>query len=522
MEEKKLYYDSVYNEAVATGDNLLLAEAYYLYGKYYNAKRDYKTCLNYFFKALRIHEKYPPSYYHGRCLTFIGNTYIFLNNPELAWHHFMAAEKIYKEANSKKGIEGMPNSYFVLKLRFPDYYEKNKSTLPDIIPNEFIKHKDQPILSLALFKVQELIKVEQYRDALKVLLPFDYIVDDKDPGKYLPLKMELAFCYMRNNQLALSEQKLKEAAAVLNKNNFDVGEIALSYHTVAEELYRKLSQWKLSHYHLTELKRLELSRLEDDRNGSIAELTLAYEDEKKTNQIEKQASDIKEQRTWLILSMLSIVAVCIISFIFYQLYQKNKRLADQNKSLLKEQNHRVKNNLQILSSLLKLQGRRIIDVTAKKQLDESQLRIETMALIHQKLHQNEFENGVVLTDFFHELIDSIFISFNLLGQVEKTITIEFVALNSEQNLYLSLIVNELVTNACKYAWVSTKKPMLGFQLKKIEDMIHVSLWDNGGGVAENRIEGFGTKLISMQTEQLDGRYTYSYNSGTHFEMKFPI
>jgi len=201
--------------------------------------------------------------------------------------------------------------------------------------------------------------------------------------------------------------------------------------------------------------------------------------------------------------------------------------------LLREIHHRVKNNLQIISSLLNLQAGSTDDKKANEILEESKNRVKSMALIHEKLYQTKNFSSLDIHEFIEELIKNLFSSYGIVTSNVKTdLSIDKINLNSDQAVYLGLLVNELVSNSLKHAFKSTlhddtvagqKRIFIGIQ-KKSDNGYSIKIGDNGCGFPENidfkNTESLGLQLVMSLVKQLDGEISLNNNMGTEFLIKF--
>jgi two-component sensor histidine kinase/ligand-binding sensor domain-containing protein len=215
--------------------------------------------------------------------------------------------------------------------------------------------------------------------------------------------------------------------------------------------------------------------------------------------------------------------------------EKVQASLNEKEVLLKEIHHRVKNNLQIISSLLYLQSKSITDKATLGLFVDSQNRIKSMALIHEKLYQSKDFARVNFNEYAKGLVDHLKKSY---GKKDNSINC-YVNIDKEINLNLDtaiccgLIINELMTNIYKYAfpadWVSEKS---GEEELKIEinstksegKFYNLSVIDNGIGIAENldvsNSTSLGLKIVKSMVDQLEGSIEISRNGGTHFIIKF--
>lgn len=207
-------------------------------------------------------------------------------------------------------------------------------------------------------------------------------------------------------------------------------------------------------------------------------------------------------------------------------YDKNEVAAAQHiKLLMKELHHRVKNNLQIVSSLLSLQSFRIKDQIAIDAVKEGQHRIEAMSLIHQKLYIQDNITQVNIKGFITDIAESLMEAYGFKNdrfQLQLEVNEELI--DVDKAIPLSIIINELITNAFKYAYNSVENPELKISFTKHSDNATLLVSDNGTGIDTNAWEnndGYGKELVQTFTEQLQGTLTLKVNNGTIFQIDFP-
>lgn len=200
--------------------------------------------------------------------------------------------------------------------------------------------------------------------------------------------------------------------------------------------------------------------------------------------------------------------------------------------LLREIHHRVKNNLQIISSLLNLQAGFTLDKKTNEILEESKNRVKSMALIHEKLYQSKNLSSLDIFEFIGELLKNLFNSYGIDSSAVKTeLSIDNINLNADQAVYLGLIVNELVSNSLKHAFktpyqaenAKQKKILISIQ-KDSNDGYSIRISDNGGGFPQNidfkNTESLGLQLVVSLVKQLDGEISLDNTAGTEFLIKF--
>lgn len=201
-----------------------------------------------------------------------------------------------------------------------------------------------------------------------------------------------------------------------------------------------------------------------------------------------------------------------------QIEEKNKKI----NLLLGEIHHRVKNNLQVVSSLLSLQERNIKDETAKTAISEGKERVKSMGLIHKMLYQNDNYTGIEMNPFVHELADGLISTFDL-NKVDLNVSIETIKMDVDTAIPLGLILNELIMNSLKYAFNEIDNPALNIKLFEQNQQMILEFSDNGKGKAEdlkNSTHSFGMKLIQSLTRQLNGNMSIVNENGLKITITF--
>jgi two-component sensor histidine kinase/sensor domain CHASE-containing protein len=193
--------------------------------------------------------------------------------------------------------------------------------------------------------------------------------------------------------------------------------------------------------------------------------------------------------------------------------------------LLKEIHHRIKNNLQLISSLLALQSVRIQDESIIQFLKDSQYRIQSIALVHEKLHNSTELSLVDLGEYTRSLVDQIKASIAISDAVTVSVEADCIVLDIDHAAPIGLILNELITNAFKYAFPDGKAGEIKVELRTTGDRQYtITVRDNGIGLPEgmdiHSTSTLGLQLANGLTEQLDGTLQLRRDSGTVIEMTF--
>ena len=247
--------------------------------------------------------------------------------------------------------------------------------------------------------------------------------------------------------------------------------------------------------------------------------------------LEKERSDKKAQQILLWGSVIVII-MAIISLIILMISNSEKSRSKEliekknkeNELLLKELHHRVKNNLQIIYSLINLQKRRIDSPALHQSLSMVQNRIKTMSLVHQNLHENENFKEVNLEAYVKTIAD--YLKLLYLNE-DKEITIQFTVESSiqiimDRAITIGLLINEIVSNSMKYAFKGRAEGLITIDVQKLHNGYQMSICDNGIGFSNElaNSKSLGLYLIENLVKQLQGRYDLESHHGTTYIIYF--
>jgi len=204
---------------------------------------------------------------------------------------------------------------------------------------------------------------------------------------------------------------------------------------------------------------------------------------------------------------------------------KIENLLEEKDMLLKEVHHRIKNNMAVLRSLLRMQIKASDNALAKTALQDAVSRIESMGTLYDKLYKSEHYQDVSSKTYLGKLIDEIYHMFPNWQSVKIESNIDDYTMTVKEIFPLGLILNELITNAMKYAFPENRKGMIQITLAKTNRNVTLSFKDDGIGLPDsNDIKqlGFGLKLLDILTAQMNGNYLIKRNNGTEFIIRFTI
>jgi two-component sensor histidine kinase len=240
-----------------------------------------------------------------------------------------------------------------------------------------------------------------------------------------------------------------------------------------------------------------------------------------------QVVELERRQVWIRSLVLAVILTSIILLLIYY----NLRTVRKNKVhielLLKELHHRVKNNLQILSSLLSLQSQQLTDDSAVKAVKSSESRINAMALIHRKLYTVDQNRTVDIKEYISELIQYLVYSY---GYHEKNFKLDLdinqISIDVDKAIPLGLILNELISNAFKHAYENQPNPALAVNLAYPDPhALNIQIRDNGRGIPPDDgkpRKTFGMKIVTTLIKELKGKLDVKCENGTTYELHIPI
>jgi two-component sensor histidine kinase len=399
---------------------------------------------------------------------------------------------------------------------------------------------------------QSLMALNEFQKAIPLLKKdVRSSVEIKDFNNAAISQLELSRCYLNLNQLDLSKRYIDSVYTMLPSIN----DYKLKLNTIKQyaDYYQRagLLNESIIFYNKYIKTKDSLDNLESMKE--LITTQVAYQMEEKeqliaANQVkikEESIEIIKQQSIKNVLLASGFLLLLVILLVLFQLKKtnhqkqllelKNKQIETRNeiinKSLLekdlliKEVHHRVKNNLQIVSSLLKLQAGKSNNEEIKTSLQEAHDRINSMALLHQLLYRNNQMTSLSFDIYLTSLINQISSSFS---SEDKSIKIESnltaLELDLDTAIPLGLITNELLSNAYKHAF-NGKEGVVKIQLIKLSKSIYqLKVSDNGKGLPDNFKEvisdSLGLDIVTILSDQISAELKMYNNNGANFEIIF--
>ncbi len=500
----------------------------------------------------------------------LATLYLFTGNYDKCQDHLDVARKIVDKNGSLSEKAAIHNLYASLlfdidqtdkaftqyKTAYDLYKEDNDTSgMQDIMCNMGLSYIYVDSLEQAEYHLSEYKRLLDAADAIPYSYGFyhdfmgylrmeqkDYAKAEKEIKKAVEIRQNLHSTYnLAESKLSLGElynlmgrypETIVHVSYVLENQNFNNSLHQQAYsHNLLSTAYENLHDFKNALYH--EKKRYEIndSILNKEKIDVLAEKDAIYrksEDEKKIALLElDKERTLRKANSLRLVSISSIVGLLGLALFSWSIRRKNNQIRSQNKiiqqslsekdTLLREIHHRVKNNLQIVSSLLALQSKFVSDPKALQALNAGKSRVRSMALIHQNLYNKEEITGISAKDYIEKLIKELIITFDVdSSKINIKPDIQDIIIDVDTLIPLGLIINELLTNSLKYAFRKDEKGTIEISLNEEEDSLNLKISDDGIGFDPEKIDknSFGYKLINTLLLQLNGKMDLSGNSGT--------
>lgn len=520
--EVRAYLDS----AIASKDPIEIAEAHYRMAKVEHKKLNILESNRNLYKSIRILQNIGPSYELGRNYYWLGlNANVSLDFDQQL-KYFEKALEIHELANSNRG---RMICYSILSASYDSGGFVHTNTKSPIIDHK----KAFEFNEKSIFYAKKLNEKETLQGLINNRKRLSDLLNGKGNKHFVDINSQIISSQpekidMISNQLdyasyLLNSNKTEEALHWIKKCEEPINRLYKDNYTILKFLskayadyYEKTGNYQKSLDYLKKYNDYHTKVLFEDREGAISGLHILHETEKKE-------ADLKSTRQVLWISgsllMLSITLILVL----YRLNKKNKAISYRNALLVKEQNHRVKNNLQIVSSLLNMQANMLNDEKASSAMEEAQLRIASMVHIHRQLYENDSINKIDMPIFLSDLTTDILQTYDL-SHTTTNFEFENVKLEADKAILVGLLVNELVSNSCKHAFKDHPEPSLDISLNKagFKELV-LTVKDNGTKTIENLEQNqnsFGSKLIRLMVSQLNGTSSFTYLHGVLFTIQF--
>ncbi len=523
-----------------------LSELYIVKGAYYEKQGQYYSALTEYQKSLEYKEYVASPLKVGNIYLNISQMYYYLHDVDKAFEYLLPVDDIIKE----NGYTMLANT---LDLKRAAYYMKErqfeKSELYYLSAVKYLQDKKMDLKLLNVYSNLSIIKTET--DEVKAAKDYLDLATKKlnieVPESKMSAYYNAQYRYAQSiGEFAKSKAPLLKILAISEENN-NPNRAFVAFDGLIK-LFEFEKNWKQVAYYQGKLIQSTKDQNIENQKTLLYDLENKYQNEQKVLSIKSLQKDNQlkelelsqgkmENRLYIALLVLALLAFIGLRYSYTSIQKANRKLSDSNnqlskaldvnKLLLKEIHHRVKNNLQVISSLLGLQQAYLKNPEAKEAIMTSKTRVQSMSLLHQKLYQGEDILKVNIKDYFENLILNLFQTYKVnQDKIELKQEIQSLELHVDTVITMGLIFNELISNALKYAFENDEKGVIKVSVKQVNNLIYMVVSDNGKGTEFNvlpkRSSSLGMNLVSSFTAKLEGEVVIDNCNGTHFEIAFPM
>lgn len=542
FDEEKEYYKAALKYSLDNQDSVGMAKAFLNLGvnKFYVGSLD--SAAFYYEMALRVCEPMKDTKLIAMSLNNLGQVYSRLDKYEEAKSAYENSLKYKVAANDTSAII---NTYFnltSLSLSNKDYeravfYSKETIGLAKFTSDSLDLGGAYINLVLSLTNLDD--GLEEALDYMELVLK--YRPAFKSEELLLDLHSAAADLYRKSNQFTIADYHLSQMAKYLRTDAFP--ETQMKFYELSYEQEKRKGRYPEALAFLEKYQKVKDQYISESVQKNVTKLEKKYQAEQRELKITELELDQRSAALALANSnnqrnvFISAFILFFIAagFLLYR-YQTNKKTSDllavkngqittaleEREILLKEIHHRVKNNLQVISSLLNLQAGSLENEVAIDAVRDGQYRVKSMALIHQKLYSTDDVRGVNVQEYLEQLTVELFRAFGVnQDTTHARIDTNGLKMDIDTVIPLGLILNELITNSIKYAFQEVENGILEISIKEVNDHLNVMVKDNGSGMdaeAMKTSNSFGWKMIHSLSRKLKAEISVHADSGTCVQM----
>lgn len=545
-EDRFIYARAILDKGLKNNDSSQVAEGYYLLGKREMDKANFAESYKMFYHALKINDARKDNFNAGKVYLRLSNLERKSGNIKKAVTYIRDAISSFKKLpdNPKVPTQGakekeqrLASAYKEMGNIYFDYnYLQNNTNLDSALhyylkaESLFIKKNKQKELNSTRKKVGEIYTLKEDRRSI------DYLERalrgmEKTDSVVFRLHIAKAKAWRMLGNSSKAKEMIEEAETLVEKGFSLPIDALIEYHNVYAGYYIDQGDLKNAMNHKDKVIAYFGLMSSADREGNMSLWRTQLETHKKDIELDLQQEKINSKQKLisqqqLFIGTLGIFFLILLALVYYliKVLKKQKILTLKNEALVQEQSHRVKNNLQVISSLLNLQADHLKDHNLYNAFIESQSRINSMLILHRKLYENENIELINIKDFLLDIGTSVAHTFGINNlTVRERINQQY--LNTDLALSLGLIFNELATNSFKYVF-SISEPLIEIKLEEGENNISTLIYKDFGRkdlseiVNNKNKETFGLNLIEMILLQIDGDLNYKYENGSCFVITF--
>lgn len=500
-----------------------------------------KASLEYYYSSLLIREKLNDSLGLSESYNNLGSIYAGQENYEKALFYMDKTLQFLKGLNNKEGEavtlinKGMMLERLGDSNKALDCYNEALALSKKIKSNVNIVNALNNLGSYYL-KLDKLDKsLEYFEEGLTIAKEMGY------KSNYIISLVNISEIHFLKGNISGAKINALQAHELALKIKIPGNLISTS--SMLVKIYKEENNWEDAF----KMKELSVKMNDSIQNSeiekSIIQQKAAYDLKKKEQEIELLSAKNEIQELKLTKNKTSIILISIALFLaliavvvsirgFKKKQYINKLLERQKaeisrkneakKAMLQEIHHRVKNNLQVVNSLLRMQSSKMEDEEVLSMFKETQSRVNSMAKLHEKMYESGDLKKINAKDHITKLIEEIVKNYAVGTKVELKLDIAPIFLDSQTMMPLGLIINEMITNSLKYAFKGKNEGLISVELSQKEKSKELIVKDDGVGFNfEGVKKGLGSKIIHSFVRQLNGSLEQISTKGTAYKIIFP-
>lgn len=515
-----------------TDDSIAMAQYNLGVGILHKKKGDYKKATTFVLNAIRILENTDKTQEIASAYNTLAGIQNKMQNDSLALNYYKKSLDLYKHINDSNRIAATLNNignFYVERIQY-------KNALRYLKRSFDIKRRihDSTSISSTLNLISEIHSGLNTYDSVNYYLnlAFKYALKSKDSTNLIETSHLKTKYFLKKGYVDSALYYVQLALDIALQN--DIKYSLIENYKLSSKVFEQLGDFQ---------KSLKYSRLYQITNNEILSAELAknindiqfqYETDKKDLEIKNlntvnqiKTESIKTRNFSLLIISFLLLGSIILMILLYKAYQQKSTAHKKIQFLMHEKQHRTKNNLQLLSSVLSLQS--LYSQKEEKDISkEVENRVQSIVLLDRILYETNIEGDEVdLSLYINELILGIKEAYTFNKKLEINTNLVHLMIAAEQAKFIGLLVNEIITNSFKYAFNSTPNPQLDISiLPHKADLYRLIIRDNGPGLPEGyktkNKNSLGMKLIDTMSRQLKGDYLIDNREGFYFHLEFKI
>ncbi|MEQ8623322.1 MAG: histidine kinase dimerization/phosphoacceptor domain -containing protein [Vicingaceae bacterium] len=530
-------YDYLGNKAELGIIDIRRARIAYTLGNYENAVR-------YSFKALELNEEAGDEQKMAISYLQLGNTYLYLANYKDSKKYFELASELFKRSNYDYGyFEAFSNIGLVdiKEERYRSGMSKQFAALDYFLSEEYSIDAGESYN----FLTQGYFELQIYDSCLY------YIALAKQQFEKSRYQPGLCEAYLNEVKVFFAKKQFERALTsalycynIATENSYT--EIEELVNLELYKIYKALNNHQKSYQHLEQYVSIKDSldfNFQSLYNDAM-KYQLAAEEAQLEQQIAEERAQLQAERgkktrqqllVTIVVAIISLISLFVSIFYTIKNRKLNKSLSVQGErlatelkekeSLLSEIHHRVKNNLQVISSMLSLQTQYLANDPLKKLVEDCKGRITSMSLIHESLYKKQDFKEALFSSYIKELLPRLVETYGTdEGKIQLIMELEPIKLSLDESVPCGLIINEIITNSLKHGFPDGKEGKIIIELKQKGQTVNLNISDNGVGLEEdetyNSNDSFGFLLIEILASQLEAELTIKTLKGFAYHLKW--